>query len=98
MDDIPSVLDPDELMDLEEPETYDLDEDDDDIADDPSTSPFQHFSSGIPSTASLIMIYLLLLVYGISKNLPEYRLSLKAGKNLSFPFVPFMILLSILVA
>jgi len=57
MDDIPSVLDPDELMDLEEPETYDLDDDDDDIPDDPSTSPFQHFSSGMFCIFPPIMIY-----------------------------------------
>lgn len=46
MDEISPGLDPDELMDLEEPESYDLEEDDDEIPDDPAASPFQQFSSG----------------------------------------------------
>ncbi|XP_050308382.1 histone-lysine N-methyltransferase 2C-like isoform X2 [Anthonomus grandis grandis] len=52
MDDIPPGLDPDELMDLEEPETYEIEEEDDDIPDDPAASPFQQFSSGPASNAT----------------------------------------------
>ncbi|ERL89633.1 hypothetical protein D910_06998 [Dendroctonus ponderosae] len=52
MDGISPSLDPDELMDLEEPEPYELDEDEDDIPDDPAASPFQQFSSGPASNAT----------------------------------------------
>ncbi|XP_030747185.1 histone-lysine N-methyltransferase 2C-like [Sitophilus oryzae] len=52
MDDISSALDPDELMDLDEPEPYDLDDDEDEIPDDPAASPFQHLSSDPASAAT----------------------------------------------
>lgn len=53
MDDIPSGLDPDELMELDEPDGSDLDEDEDDLIDDPVTSPFL-LSSGQGSTATSV--------------------------------------------
>lgn len=52
MDDISSALDPDELMDLDEHEPYELDDDEEDIPDESATSPFQHLSSGPASAAT----------------------------------------------
>lgn len=53
MDDIPSGLDPDELMELDEPDASDLEEDEEDLIDDPVTSPFL-LSSEQGSTATSI--------------------------------------------
>ncbi|KAJ8921946.1 hypothetical protein NQ315_008580 [Exocentrus adspersus] len=54
MDEVASVLDPDEMMDLDEPEGSDLEEDDEEIVDDPVPSPFQLLSSGPGSTATSV--------------------------------------------
>lgn len=55
MDEIPACLDPDELiMDLDDPEGSDLEDDDEDIIDDPIPSPFQLPSSGPGSTATSV--------------------------------------------
>ncbi|CAH0559006.1 unnamed protein product [Brassicogethes aeneus] len=55
MDEIPAGLDPDELtMDLDDPEGSDLEDDDEDIIDDPSQSPFQLPSSGPGSTTTSV--------------------------------------------
>ncbi|XP_060525404.1 histone-lysine N-methyltransferase 2C-like [Cylas formicarius] len=52
MDEMSSGLEPDELMDLEEPEPYELEEEDEELTEDPSSSPFQLLSSGPGSTAT----------------------------------------------
>ncbi|CAG9863833.1 unnamed protein product [Phyllotreta striolata] len=53
MEELTSGLDPDDLMDLDEPEGSDLDEDDDDLIDDHVSSPF--ISSSAPeSTANSV--------------------------------------------
>lgn len=54
MDEITSGLDPDEMMDLDEPEGSDLEEDEEEIIDDPVPSPFQLLSSGPGSTATSV--------------------------------------------
>ncbi|XP_076251798.1 uncharacterized protein LOC143191021 isoform X3 [Rhynchophorus ferrugineus] len=54
MDDISSALDPNELMDLDEHEPYEIDDDEDDIQDESVTSPFQHLSSGPASAATSV--------------------------------------------
>lgn len=51
MDEIAPGLDPDELMDLDEPEGSDMDEDEEE---DPVPSPFQLLSSGPGSTATSV--------------------------------------------
>lgn len=53
MDEMPQGLDPDELMDLDEPEGSDLDEDEEDLIDDPVPSPFL-LSSGHGSTTTSV--------------------------------------------
>lgn len=53
MDEIPQGLDPDEIMDLDEPEGSDLDEDEEDLIDDPLPSPFL-LSSGPGSTTTSV--------------------------------------------
>lgn len=52
MDEISSGIDPDDLMDLDEAEGSDLDEEEDELIDDPIPSPFQFPSSGPGSTAT----------------------------------------------
>lgn len=53
MDELPQGLDPDELMDLDEPEGSDLDDDEEDLIDDPVPSPFL-LSSGPGSTTTSV--------------------------------------------
>lgn len=52
MEDITSGIDPDELMDLDEGDGSELDEEDEDVLDDPLPSPLQIPSSGPGSTAT----------------------------------------------
>lgn len=52
MDEIASGIDPDDLMDLEEAEGSDLDEEEDELIEDPLPSPFQFPSSAPGSTAT----------------------------------------------
>lgn len=50
MDELSQGMDPDELMELDEQDGSDVDEDEDDLIDDPSQSPFL-LSSGLGSSA-----------------------------------------------